>query len=253
MFWRMQNDDRYLIHTSLRRLSEETYSMRQMLGLTHVGLSHRWPALNVESSSITFRLKLKALSTAAKGLLSLVPQVIYTFPCWGIALDVPSVCNAFPPDSHVGGSIICWLNKLFQVGCLRTFQEKKSTNIHIIQSMQSCMPHLHLQRRNLCSSRLRLFTSFLEDDFFIIWVLIVCSRKLKKWRGILQGNHKWFLPRGTQLVEAETLSLGILRLWPGLQLTDSISSLRHTGWASTLVLERPRVDRAGWGKLETYL
>lgn len=132
MFWRMQNDDRYLIHTSLRRLSEETYSMRQMLGLTHVGLSHRWPALNVESSSITFRLKLKALSTAAKGLLSLVPQVIYTFPCWGIALDVPSVCNAFPPDSHVGGSIICWLNKLFQVGCLRTFQEKKNPPIFIL-------------------------------------------------------------------------------------------------------------------------
>lgn len=98
------------------------------------------------------------------------------------------------------------------------------------------------------------FTSFWGDDFFIIRVLLVCSRKLKRWRGILQGNRKCFLPRGTQLVEAETLSLDILWLWPGLQLTDSISSLRdpgwgstwflrHSRWASTLVLERPRVDR----------
>lgn len=160
------------------------------------------------------------------------------FPLWAL---FPSVWNAFPPDIHVAGSLICWMNELIHVGRYVHFKEKKIPHKYSqyskFQSIHSRAPLLGLLRRNICSSRLRLFTSFL-CDIFITWVLHVCSRKQKK-----SINRKMqFLPHGTQLGEDETLSLGLLMLWPGLWHTGCISALIAPGSCEA------QEETRGWGK-----
>lgn len=171
MFWRLQNDDRHLMHSLI-------CSLWQTLRVTHGSLSCHWPALSLGSFSLTLRSKPKA---------PFIPTRIHEscsscYPHVSPLSTVPSVWNAFPPDIHVAGSMICWMNELIHLECYVHFKKKKKPiNIHSIQNFRVyTVVHPSSVFWAPGSDALCLFLYV-----FITWVLHVCSRKLKKWRWAL--------------------------------------------------------------------